>query len=160
MLSTKISIALAGPNGRLGSQIRRAVQAEGDIEIGSLVMRGDPLRNHSPSHDSFDVLLDVSSCDGVIERLPVLLSAGKPLVTGVTGFSEQQLDQIRQAANMIPVLLSGNFSIGVNQLLIQVRHAARAFGLSASITIEETHHLDKKDYPSGTALIRLSCRTW
>ncbi|VAV98369.1 4-hydroxy-tetrahydrodipicolinate reductase [hydrothermal vent metagenome] len=146
-----IRLAIAGHTGRLGREICASfAQEDGFVLAFGLGRNDNPLSTNSPG---FDVLLDVSSCEGVIERLPVLQQLGKPVVIGVTGFDQKQIQQIKAAAKTLPILLSGNFSIGVNLLLQQVRDVARTLGDRANIHISETHHTAKKDFPSGTALM-------
>ena len=73
---------------------------------------------------------------------------------GATGLSDDQRAAIATAANSVPVVLSGNFSLGVNILTGLVRQAA---GLLAAadydIEVFEAHHRRKLDAPSGTALM-------
>ena len=74
------------------------------------------------------------------------------LVIGTTGLSEAQEKQIAQAAKSTPILYCANTSVGVNLLLKLVEQAARALGPEWDIEIVETHHNQKIDAPSGTAL--------
>lgn len=153
MTTPKINIALAGPKGRLGSQIQQAISLADDVQLNAMLERNSSLSDLTNSGRQIDLLLDVSSCKGVMQRLPVVLELGLPLIIGVTGFTAEQTAQIEQTARQVPILLCGNFSIGVNQLLVQVKQTAKLFGPEAKVDISETHHLDKKDYPSGTALL-------
>ena len=75
-----------------------------------------------------------------------------PAVIATTGHSDDELAAIRAAAKKIPVFKSGNMSIAVNVLC---RLAAEAAGLLPDFDIEivETHHRNKLDAPSGTALM-------
>ncbi len=73
---------------------------------------------------------------------------------GATGFEPDELERIAEAARTIPILRSGNFSIGVNMLVGLVAQAARALPAHAwDIEILEAHHNRKIDAPSGTALM-------
>ena len=78
---------------------------------------------------------------------------GPALVVGVTGFSTAEADALAAAATRIPLLRSGNFSLGVNLLLGLVRRAAAALGPDYDIEVAEAHHRRKVDAPSGTALM-------
>ncbi len=153
MSHSNIYIALAGPKGRLGSQICKAMETDHGTYLETRLSRKSPFGGLLNADSKCDMVLDVSSCEGVIQRLPVVLDLNLPLVIGVTGFTADQKDKIQKASEHIPVLLCGNFSIGVNQLLLQVKQTAKAFGKEAQIKISETHHINKKDYPSGTALM-------
>ena len=70
-----------------------------------------------------------------------------------TGYSETQLMAIEAAAKQIPIFKSANMSLGINVLLELVRSAAKVLGSSYDVEIEERHHNQKVDAPSGTALM-------
>jgi 4-hydroxy-tetrahydrodipicolinate reductase len=73
-------------------------------------------------------------------------------VIGSTGFSPEQDSEIAQAARAIPIVKSGNMSLGVTLLAALVRQAAEALP-DFDIEILEMHHRMKTDAPSGTALL-------
>jgi 4-hydroxy-tetrahydrodipicolinate reductase len=60
---------------------------------------------------------------------------------------------IDSAAQSIPVLQTGNTSLGVTLLAHLVRQAAASLGDDWDIEVVETHHRMKLDAPSGTALL-------
>jgi 4-hydroxy-tetrahydrodipicolinate reductase len=71
-------------------------------------------------------------------------------VIGTTGFTPDQDQEILRVSRQIAIVKSSNMSIGVNVLFGLLRKMAEALkGYRASIT--ETHHIHKKDAPSGTA---------
>jgi len=74
-------------------------------------------------------------------------------VIGTTGLSVEQKAQVEAAAQQIPIVLSGNYSIGVNLCLKLLEDAARTLGDDFDIEIVEAHHRHKVDAPSGTALM-------
>ena len=74
------------------------------------------------------------------------------MVIGTTGFDAVQLETIHQAARLVPLCMSSNFSTGVNLCLRLLDVAARALGDTVDIEIIEAHHRHKVDAPSGTAL--------
>ena len=80
------------------------------------------------------------------------LSYGKPHVIGTTGFSEEQLERVEEAAQALPIVLAPNMGVGVNLLRGLVRDLSTKLGTGYDIEIVETHHRNKKDAPSGTAL--------
>jgi 4-hydroxy-tetrahydrodipicolinate reductase len=81
-------------------------------------------------------------------------NGGPALVIGSTGFTPEELAAVREAAKRAPILLSGNFSLGVNMLMGLVAKAAAALGPEAyDIEVFEAHHKRKIDAPSGTALM-------
>lgn len=102
-----------------------------------------------------DVAIDFSVASAVLENVEACAKARVPLVIGTTGWRES-LANVSEivAANNALVLYGANFSIGVN---LFYKIAARAAELFASLEsyeafIEEAHHKQKRDAPSGTAL--------
>ena len=100
-----------------------------------------------------DVVIDFShpsALDGLLE----LCTARKlPVVLATTGYAEEQLARINEAAELIPVFRSANMSLGINVLLDLVRRAASLLGDGFDVEITERHHSRKLDAPSGTALM-------
>ena len=78
---------------------------------------------------------------------------GIPYVIGTTGITAEEQKSVEEAAKKIPVVQSGNYSLGVNLLLELVRKTAEVLGPDYDIEIAEMHHRHKKDAPSGTALM-------
>lgn len=97
------------------------------------------------------VLIDFTTPGATLMRLREAAGLGIPVVIGTTGFSDKQIDEIRNTGRKIPVVLSANMSLGVNVLLSIVEDLARRLN-DYDIEIIETHHRLKKDAPSGTAL--------
>ena len=72
---------------------------------------------------------------------------------GTTGLTADEQARIDECAKKIPVVQSGNYSLGVNLLLGLVEQAAKVLGVGYDIEVVEMHHKHKKDAPSGTALM-------
>ena len=75
----------------------------------------------------------------------------KPIVIGTTGLTDNEIQKIKEAAKTIPVLLSSNMSQGVNIMFALTDLATKMIGSEFDIHLSETHHVHKKDKPSGTA---------
>jgi 4-hydroxy-tetrahydrodipicolinate reductase len=103
-----------------------------------------------------DVVIDFSAPDGLqslLEHCGTALT-GKALVVGTTGLSKELMQQLRDLSNRSAVLVSANFSIGVNLMLGVVASAAKVLSADRfDVEIVETHHRHKADAPSGTALL-------
>ncbi|WP_102960415.1 4-hydroxy-tetrahydrodipicolinate reductase [Mangrovicella endophytica] len=81
-------------------------------------------------------------------------AAGVVHIIGTTGLSADDRAAIAAAARAVPIVQSGNMSLGVNLLAVLVEKAAAALGPDAfDIEILEMHHRHKVDAPSGTALL-------
>lgn len=79
-------------------------------------------------------------------------AAGVPLLMGTTGLKPEARTALEQAARSIPVLVAANTSVGVTLLEELVRWAAAVLPADFDIRIQDTHHRNKRDAPSGTAL--------
>ncbi|CAN5151668.1 4-hydroxy-tetrahydrodipicolinate reductase [soil metagenome] len=100
-----------------------------------------------------DVLIDFSSPAVLPTSRAACVAAGKPLLIGTTGLEAQHHALIDEAAKTIPILQTGNTSLGVNLIAALVRDAAARLGPDWDIEIVEMHHRHKVDAPSGTALL-------
>jgi len=74
------------------------------------------------------------------------------MVIGTTGFKENELKEIDNAAKKIPIVLSSNYSVGVNVMWKLAKEATKILKQDYDIDIIEAHHRMKKDAPSGTAM--------
>ncbi len=101
-----------------------------------------------------DVLIDFSHPKAAIDA--ALMMFGTPcraFVTGTTGYSDTEEKALEQAADAITLVKSGNFSIGICVLESLVAKAAAALPKEWDADILDIHHNQKKDAPSGTALM-------
>jgi 4-hydroxy-tetrahydrodipicolinate reductase len=106
----------------------------------------------APLLDSADLVLDFSGPAAAATTLAACVSARVPLLIGTTGLPREMDAALAAAANSIALLVAANTSLGVNLLLELVRQAAQALPPGYDIEVVETHHRDKRDAPSGTAL--------
>jgi 4-hydroxy-tetrahydrodipicolinate reductase len=136
-----------GGNGRLGQAIVRIALATGDYEVSISGRIGDI----SEKEAAWDVAIDVSQPQGSIAIASRCAAQGVPLVIGTTGHSVDQLDKLRTEAARMAVLLSPNFSVGVNLLFWLAEKTSAILGPEFDAEIVELHHRLKKDSPSGTA---------
>ena len=102
--------------------------------------------------DQFDVLIDFTRPEVTLANLEVCRQAGRKIVIGTTGFTDEQKQQINDAAKEIGVVFAPNMSVGVNLCLKLLDMAARVMGDYTDIEVIEAHHRHKVDAPSGTAL--------
>jgi len=165
-------IAILGATGRMGQTLIKMVASSSDYslsgaatESGHLMLGKDAGR--LAGLDSTGVLLTsdaaeaVKNCDIAIDfTLPVAtagniaacLEQGCGLVMGTTGLDKHHMELLRSAADSIRIVYARNMSVGINMLTELARQAARAIGSESDIEIIESHHRDKIDAPSGTAL--------
>lgn len=99
-----------------------------------------------------DVAIDFTTPDAVLPNLRAMLTAGARVVVGTTGWYQQLPEMQLLAMAHGGFLLHGtNFSLGVQAFFRAAQVLAQALP-SYSMAIDETHHVTKKDAPSGTAL--------
>jgi 4-hydroxy-tetrahydrodipicolinate reductase len=102
--------------------------------------------------DQFDVLIDFTRPEPSMGYIEICRKAGKKIVIGTTGYTDEQKILISEAAKDIAIVLAPNMSVGVNLSLKLLEMAAKVMGDYTDIEIIEAHHRHKVDAPSGTAL--------
>ena len=142
-------IGIIGSAGRMGQVLVEAIAAAGHTHAGGVDQDGDLAALVTAS----DVLVDFSSPNALEATLDACVAANKPVVVGTTGLEERLHYLIDDAARNIPVLQTGNTSLGVTMLAALVKQAASQLGDDWDIEIVEMHHRHKVDAPSGTALL-------
>lgn len=100
---------------------------------------------------AFDVAIDFSLPEAFDPVLALCVDRGAPLVSGTTGLEPSQRAALERAASRLPIVWAANFSLGVAVLADLVERAARVLP-AWDCDIVESHHVHKKDAPSGTAL--------
>lgn len=167
-----IPLAVIGACGKMGKNISR-LAAEGGIFNLTGAIESSDFQGCGQSYFSFSgigsadlkvlpnlkemksppaVVIDFSYFKATLKHLADAAELKIPYVIGTTGFSESQVEEIRQYSKKIPVLLSPNMSMGVNVLFLAAEYLTRLIGENYDIEIIEFHHNQKVDSPSGTAL--------
>ena len=142
-------VAINGSKGKMGQTLVEAVNLNTNASLGAALDKGDNLND---SLQDFDVLIDFSRPEASLNAISICKNSGKAIVIGTTGFSDEELEVINQAATQIPIVFAPNMSVGVNLTLKLLETSAKVIGHDSSIEIIETHHRYKVDSPSGTAL--------
>lgn len=150
-------VGIAGITGRLGSLCAEEVNASGSQLSGGIARTADPHRHivTDPAQlaGCSDVVIDVSSPSATCLHAETFAQAGCAWVIGTTGFDAEQEAAILQASTRIPVLKAANFAPGLTLLLDLARQLGAALPADEyDAEILETHHRQKRDAPSGTAL--------
>ena len=141
-------IGIVGSQGRMGAALAEAIKAAGHEHSGG-VDRGEG--DVAELAGKSDVLVDFSAPAALQATLEACLSARIPVLIGTTGLEDEHHAAIDEAAKTIPVLQTGNTSLGVTMLAHLVNEAASRLGDDWDIEIVEMHHRMKVDAPSGTA---------
>jgi 4-hydroxy-tetrahydrodipicolinate reductase len=140
-----MKIILIGAEGKMG---RAILSLDSPFEFTKI---GSP-RSNLPTDitlflENHDMVLDFSNKESFLENLKLCIRHKKPVVVGITGFSELELLEIKKASLEIPIFLSSNFSVGISLLKKLLKMMPEG-----NYQIKETHHSQKKDSPSGTAI--------
>ncbi|MFO6448082.1 4-hydroxy-tetrahydrodipicolinate reductase [Erythrobacter sp. NE805] len=142
-----LQFGVIGHKGRMGRALEAAIADAGH----ALCVGVDAGGSIAPHAAQCDVLIDFSAPDALAANLAAARAAGKPIVVGTTGLEEPHFVSLAEAARAVPVLQSGNFSLGVTLLAHLVHEAAARLGSDWDIEVLEMHHRMKVDAPSGTA---------
>lgn len=143
--------------GRMGSLIKATAEsmtdASGEALFGIKAQIGfdtDALATAPAAN----VIIDFSNACTLPAVAAYVERTGAALVSGTTGYTAEQLEQVKQLGKHAPVMWSGNYSIGVAALRHLVAQATRELP-GFDVEICETHHNQKVDAPSGTAKMLL-----
>lgn len=158
-----LRLAIAGAAGRMGRALAAAAEGRSDLVVIAGTEHGAGLTAALPfplfaspaeAMAEADVWIDFTAPAATAKAAAALVGTGvKAAIIGTTGLSEAEEAAITEAAQVLPIVKAGNFSLGVAVLSALVKQAARALGTAYDIEIEEAHHRHKVDAPSGTALM-------
>lgn len=148
--------ALDAPQAELTAAVDRPNSSLIGSDVGELMGRGalgvELSDNLASVQDDFDVLIDFTLPDATANNLRVCSQAGRPVVIGTTGHSDEQKATIRETASSLPIVWAPNYSAGVTLMFRLVQMAGEALGEDYDPEIIEAHHRHKVDAPSGTAV--------
>jgi 4-hydroxy-tetrahydrodipicolinate reductase len=138
-------VAVLGAQGRVGSEVVRAVQNADDLQLAGAYDVGQVL-----DLAGADVAVDFTHPDAVMDNLRACIDAGVHAVVGTTGFDEERLNRLRGwlDGTQVGILVAPNFGIAA---VLMMQFAAQAARFFDSVEIVELHHPGKADAPSGTA---------
>lgn len=172
-----IKVAVTGACGRMGSKIIKKILEQDDMEvvaaiespntpfqskdvgevigIGELGVEVNGAENLAETLQTSkaDVLVDFTIADAAVGTIKTTSKEGVNLVVGTTGFSDQQLKEIKDAIheNKVSAVIAPNMAVGVNVFFKIIKDVAALIG-DYDVEIIEAHHRHKKDSPSGTAV--------
>ncbi len=145
-----MKIAILGAAGRMGRMLCALAEGAGCEVVSKVDVADGYDREWSPDVEG---VVDFSFHAAVPAAVTKAAEQGIPYVIGTTGITADEQKAVDDAARRIPVVQSGNYSLGVNLLLELVRKASEVLGSDYDVEVTEMHHRHKKDAPSGTALM-------
>jgi 4-hydroxy-tetrahydrodipicolinate reductase len=158
----KIKLTITGCLGRMGKQLIKSSQKSKDFKLVSITENRifnkkisglKPQLNSKEAFKNTSVIVDFTNPKCTLEVLKVASKLKKRLVIGTTGFSRKEENLIKKYSKKIPILKAGNMSLGINLLMYLTEIASKSLGDKFLSKIFEVHHKNKKDHPSGTALM-------
>jgi len=158
----KIKLGITGYTGRMGQAILSEVQSFPEFIMSIALVQDSQSKerggmkltdNIDELCDLSDVIIDFSVPEVVRQLLPAAIKCKVPLVSGTTALNEDDFKVLDRASKKIPLLYSQNMSLGISALSSLIRDMYLKLSDRADVEIIETHHKNKKDAPSGTALL-------
>ncbi len=153
-----MNVILNGANGRMGKEVRNAIEKDGSLGIIAAIDKNYELVNavqmtDFPIYDiGADVIIDFSHHAAIYEVAEYAEKFNVPVILCTTGQTDEELAEIQSLAAKVPVFFSANMSMGV-ALLCELAKKSASVLPDAEIEIIEKHHSAKLDSPSGTALM-------
>ena len=142
-------------HGRMGRLVESLASSYGATIAGVIDEHSGDRAIAQGDYGAADVAIDFTLADAVPKNLPQLAERKINVVIGTTGWQAQEAAMRAIATRAgIGVLTASNFSLGMNVFQLAVEEASRHFANHAEFGawIHESHHVTKKDAPSGTAL--------
>ncbi len=164
-----IKVIVSGANGRMGREVVKAVSSQEDMKVVAAfdsygagvdagTLAGIPAlgiiicdRLDEVLATEADIVVDFTIAAGFEERAAAMLDAGKRIVAGTTGLTDETLGRVAALAaeKKLGVLVAPNFAIGA---VLMMQFATKAIEYIPHAEVIELHHDKKLDAPSGTAL--------
>lgn len=150
-----MKIGISGISGRIGQRLIPIIQADEGLSISCGLVSEHSTYHHKDVEVSneckpSDIWIDFSTPVAFEKVLFHCIKTKTPLVSGTTGLSRKHFKDLENAAQHIPVLWASNYAISVNLIQNFLSRYSQLRALDVNIT--ETHHINKADKPSGTAI--------
>ena len=149
-----MKIIIHGAGGKMGHILSEMAESQGE-EVIARVDVTFTAPEYSRLEDftgEADCVIDFSNHKATHELLTYRIKKNLPVLIASTGQTQEELNEIHEAAKKIPVFKSPNMSIGVALVADLAKRVTKLFG-ECDIELIEAHHNQKLDVPSGTALM-------
>lgn len=167
-----LRLAITGCSGRMGKVLVQAASQSKEMVVQAATVSSHsplkamdvgiisgiaplnffPVEDLSQVVDQFDIIIDFTTPEATLSHLKICQQFGKKIVIGTTGFNTSQKNAIEKASQEVAMVLSPNMSIGMHLYFQLIKQAALVLKDTVDIEIIESHHRNKVDAPSGTAL--------
>ena len=158
----KINLAITGCMGKMGQQIIKSSKLDKNFKLVAITenkvtskkINGITISlNTEEVFKKTNIIIDFTIPKCTLEILKIASKLKKRVVIGTTGFTKKEENLIKKYSKKIPILKAGNMSMGVNLLIYLTEIASQSLGNNFLSKVYEVHHKNKKDHPSGTALM-------
>ena len=145
--------------GLMGKKVANRIRSQNDMDLMAVVsyefdekIPEKCFNSLKECDEKADVIIDFSHPNNLDDILTYAKENKCKLVIATTGYSEEQLEKIKEASKDIPIFQSYNTSYGIQMVTKILRQVAKEFyNAGYDIEILEKHHNQKIDAPSGTA---------
>lgn len=155
----KINLGLVGASGKMGLAIRECLDLKKFVPLVAISSKNcSEFKNQFTTFNDVspevvkkvDVWIEFSSIETLMELCSKFKNLKIRIVSGTTGLSKSEFKKLQNFSKKSAVFWSSNMSPG----LWALRQSLKSLSLISDFefSIEETHHLQKKDNPSGTAI--------
>ncbi|MCV3295586.1 MAG: 4-hydroxy-tetrahydrodipicolinate reductase [Oenococcus sp.] len=155
------TILLAGAAGKMGQAIQRLIVEHDDWQLSAVLLHHPSTQSAFPAETKifykldeiqgdYDLWLDVTRPETVFQNASWAISHHIHPIIGTSGLTDDQIQTLQQAALKAKTggIIAPNFSISA---VLMMYFASLAAKFMSNVGIEEIHHPDKVDAPSGTA---------
>lgn len=153
------NVLVSGACGRMGKEVISKLESSNELNYVCGIDREEDLSGTFPIYSDFskikekvDIIIDFSHVHLTLKVLDYAKEKHIPLVIATTGFNREQDEIIRNYSKNVPIFKSANMSFDINLMCKIVAELAPLLS-DSDIEITETHHRNKVDAPSGTALL-------
>jgi 4-hydroxy-tetrahydrodipicolinate reductase len=167
-----VKVIVTGAGGRMGGRIISLISAMDNIKVVCAVeVAGHPIIGRDVGQglglgrtgvlvedklldciDKGDVVIDFTNHEASLNYLKIAGERNRAIIIGSTGFTNEEMNKVRELAAGTRCVLAPNMSVGVNVMLKVLDYCAGILGDDYDVEIVEAHHHLKKDAPSGTAM--------
>ena len=167
-----VKAVVTGAGGRMGGKIISLISTTEDINVvGAVEVAGHPIIGRDIGQglglgktgilvcdkladciDQADVVIDFTNHEASLNYLKIASEKNRAIVIGSTGFTADEMKEIKELAKNTRCVLTPNMSVGVNVMLKVLEYCAGILKDDYDVEIIEAHHHLKKDAPSGTAM--------
>lgn len=154
------NVLLSGCHGKMGQVLQKLITAHPDLQVVAGLDHTLDKEADFPVYaaaadvvEKIDIVIDFSHYSAVPALINSCVAKNLPIVIATTGLTDDTKAMLPVASQIIPVFYSANMSLGINVLIKALQSVAPALENDFNIEIIEKHHNQKKDAPSGTALL-------